>query len=390
MNKGYFRWMGVAVAALAVGACTDEGEDDATGAVGPGVGGGASTVGTGGASDGGGSQGGGGAGPLTCQPATVSAGDFTIARADLCVLAVYDAPTLDLPAYGATPSWGSHGGPLTYDADPSGATIYRWSLSGGAFTSTTDDVALANIPAGAFFGPQVVDPLGVATFSWTGASFSTEGGIVVDDLGTGLSTTTIGVFGLAATPGRLFYTGLSTIGGAAGDNALYAGHVIQIPEEVSLAADGEIDAWGLASGPVAADGAANVFAILTDYTTGKQELRGYGAASVELGDPAVVGVTLATLDGYGDAMAAMAPSGAAPGLVLFQPNDAATSAHLDVVAIEYTTPGGAVTAGGTPAAALTLTTADTNFTLMTDDLDRLWVGVPDGSGGSRLYVVGRK
>jgi hypothetical protein len=388
MNKVYLRWMGVAIAALALEACTDEGEDDTTGAVGPGVGGGPSTAGTGGASAGGG--GGGGAAPLTCQPDSIAAADFAIARTDLCVLAKYDAPTLDLPPYGATPSWGSHGGPLTYEADTTSATIYRWSLTGTTLTAATSEVTLTNIPAGAFFGPQVVDPLGVATFSWTGASFTTEGGIVVDDLGSGLSTTTIGVFGLAATPARLFYTGLSSIGGALGDNALYAGHVIVIPEEVSLAADGEIDAWGLASGPVATDGDANVFAFLTDYTAGTQELRGYAAASVELGDPAVVGVALATLDGYGDAMAAMAPSGTKPGLVLFQPNDASTSAHLDVMALEYGTPGGVVTPGGAPAAALTLTTADTNTTLMTDDQDRLWVGVPDGSGGSRVYVIGRK
>jgi hypothetical protein len=384
-------WASV-VALVAMG-CTDEGEADTTGTSGPGVGGGATTSssGGGGAGQGGGATGGGGAAPMPCLGADASADVFGIARTDLCVVAVYDAPALELAAYGTTPTWGTHGGPLTYDADPSTATIYRWTIAGASLTATPEDVTLSGIPADAYFGPQVIDPSGAPIFSWTGASFMTAGGIVVDDLGTGASTTTIGVFGLASGPTlRFYFTGLGKMGAAAGSTGLFAGKVIETPRAISIADDGAIDAWGLASGPVTLDSDANAFAIQTDYNAGTQEVRAFAADDIGVGDPAVVGTPLATLSGSGDAMAAMAPAGAAPGLVLLQPNDATTFAHGDVVAIEYVENGSAIAPQGTPGPALTLTTADTNLTLMTDPDGRLWVGATNPAGGSTFYVIRRK
>jgi len=375
--------------------CTDEGEADTTGTAGPGVGGGTTSANGGGSqgggSTGGNSSGGGGAAPMPCLADTLAADHFSIARDDLCIVAVYDAPALEISGYGTTPTWGSHGGPLTFEADAASATIYRWNLSGSTLMATPEDVTLSGLPAGAYFGSQVVDPLGVPVFSWTGASFMTEGGVIADDLGTGVSTTTIGVTAMASSAtSRFLFTALGPMGGTAGDAGVYAGKVLLTPREASIATDGEVDTWGLATGAVAFDGAGNAFAIQTDYVTGTQELRAYASSDVEVGAPAIVGVTLATIAGYGDALAAVTPAGADPGIVLFQPNDADTSAHLDVTSVEYVKTGAAIAVQGTPTPALTLTTADTNLTLMTDPSGRVWVGGSATGGGSTFYVLRRK
>ena len=185
---------------------------------------------------------------------------------------------------------------------------------------------------------------------------------------------------------RILHTGLSAANGKPNAIAgLYAADVDATGLEFESSE--LIDAFGLATGPVAVDAAGNAFVIMTDYETGTQELRGYDAASVAPGQGPTQGATLATLQGYGDALAVVAAEGDLPGLIAFQPN-AASGEHLDVVLQRFTVDGSAVTASGEAATLLTLATPDTNVTLMTDDQNRLWVGLSE-NGTATFFVLDR-
>jgi hypothetical protein len=263
-------------------------------------------------------------------------------------------------------------------------------VDGTNLVATTQNIDLTGIPADAFFGPQIVeipDDGGLA-FAWTGTDFFNDGAIIHVDGITPDSNDAAGVFGLGAVPGRLLHTGLTPAGvTAVAAVGLYAADVTKIPEETFLADGIQVAAWGLATGPVAVDQAGNAFAITTDFNTSTQEIRGFAAADVAPTEGATPGVPIATLDGYGDALAALGPVGGT-GMLLYQPN-AAAGAHLDVVAYGYSTAGGVIAPDGAPTPILTLTEADTNLTLTSDDQGRLWVGAADYFAGTVVYVLER-
>jgi hypothetical protein len=112
-----------------------------------------------------------------------------------------------------------------------------------------------------------------------------------------------------------------------------------------------VEAWGLATGPTAADAEGNVLSIQTDYLEETQELRLFTAADVAPGSGAATGTVLAVLPGYGDTLVAMAPSGSRPGLLLMQRNAGAMGAHQDVEFVRYT-PGEVVATPATDAELL--------------------------------------
>lgn len=149
----------------------------------------------------------------------------------------------------------------------------------------------------------------------------------------------------------------------------------------------EVAAWGDSSGPIAVDHDGNVFALTSSFS-GDQEARGFAAASIAAGAPASEGSKLFTLPGFGSALAALAPKGAAKGLVAFQPFDGMTFAAEDVIGQAFSVAAGAIAAEGAPAPLIKPVTAGTALGLFTDDQERLWVAVPTAAG-TTFVVLGR-
>ena len=298
------------VSSLSSLGCTDEGEADSSSSS-AGVGGASAVTGTGAAdvSGGGGSgggqggEGGSGGSAVRCLDDSVADDFFTLNGDDLCVVDVWTATGLDLAPYGVAPTWGSHGGLLTFQATSStDLVISRWAdAGGGALQATTQNVTVPGVPAGAFWGTTAVemttgsgdgcDPTPMVVAAWTDAA--TDGALVtIDPEGASEGSVAAGVFGLAVSGTRLFYTGLSEVGGPNdGVGALYAADVQPCGGFVTA---GDVDAWGMFSGPATSDALGNVFAVQTDFGAGTQELRGFADADVGAGDPATVGVREAT------------------------------------------------------------------------------------------------
>lgn len=401
------RWFvaSACVALLGAAACTDEGEADTMNNVGgesPSTGGagangsdgGGGAGGVGGAGGGTGGEGGEGGGVVECLAPTVADGFFTFAGGGLCVTEVWTAENLELAGYGTTPTWGSHGGPLTFHPTKTGVTIERWSKgNGGALEVTSEDVTVADVPPDAFWGPLAVEhatpagddcaaSTGIA-LAWTGSDYFNEGAIVRVVDGAASSQLAAGVFGMTAIGPELYYSGLSNVGGPTdGMLGLYGAEANATCEDPGYAGAGSLDAWGLATGPAAADASGNLFAIMTDYETGTQELRGYFGADTS--DP---GAPLATLDGYGDALAVVAPIAGVPGMIVLQPN-LADDTHGDVVFVAYSVEAGDILAEA-PQPLLDVTQADDNVVVLTDADNRLWVGLTrtNGTPTSTFFVL---
>lgn len=356
-----------------------------------------------------GAGGAGGAGGSSCLDPSTYASLFTIEDSSLCAVAVYTADAL-ISSFESSPTWGSHGGLLTVakGAAAGSLELTRWTApsgASGALTGAKTSIAAA-IPGEFFAGVQALD---LPFFGWTAASwtakFPATGGEALL-----LSGDTVaarydvnGFFSVAgvgdATAGRMLYSGLSALG-APGDsiNGLYAadscGTAAQMPRlvpngDATCAAPSAVAPWGEASGPVAVDGAGNVFAVMTNFSSSDQEARGFEASTVKRGAPATSGVTLFKMSGFGGALAAIAPDATSAGLLAFQPSDAATFAALDVIAQRYSATSGALKAEGNTSVLLKLTEAETLLTMTADDQDRLWVGGPNGASGTLIVVLAR-
>lgn len=402
--------LGLVLSLLAgLASCTDEGEGDNTTSTGPTTsssdgadgGNGAGTNGGGGA----GGTGGTGGGPDgTCLDASkVAAGFFTLEDSPLCIVDVLTADGLALSGYGTAPTWGSHGGPLTYVGNDTQVTLQRWSDAGdGTLDVEETSVTVDDFPNDGFWGTTAVEvdaPAGedcpastVVALAWSGTDFENDGGLVTVAGDSAVSEPAAGVFGMTAVNGRLFYTGLSSVAGPTnGVNALYAADARATCGPAGFDGAPAIAAWGLASGPVASDWEGNVFAVETDYETGTQELRGFAGATVEPGDAPVAGDVLLTFPGFGDALSVVPPS-ADPGILVYQAN-LAEGTHDDVRWLEYSVDKDVVSATK-PALLLDLAVADDNVVLFTDELGRLWVGLsrqgPDDGFVSTFFVLARK
>jgi hypothetical protein len=407
-------WISAAIAgAMAASAC------GGGGATGTGGGGGTTSASTG--STGGGSTasstgstgstgtggatgtGGGGGGGTTCLDGTSFASLFTIADPAFCAVAVY---TADESIGYQAPTWGTHGGPLWFVADASGGvTLERWTPPAGATGKLTKQTTHVDtmIPTGAFAGAQAVDLpfFGWTALAWTGAAPSTQGDVIMIKGGAVDRTFAVnGTYGLAgvgtATSGRLLTTALSPVGAAATDlNGFYGADACSSPTPdlgagTGCGAPAEIAAWGDASGPVAVDHAGNAFVVLASFGMGTQEARGFASAGVAKGGAPEAGATLFTLPGFGSALAALAPSGSQPGLLVFQPFDGTTFAPLDVVAQAYTA-GAAVAAQGAPTKLLTVPTdATAGLSFLGDAQDRLWVASVTSDTSTTFVVLERK
>lgn len=362
--------------------------------------------GGGGAGGGSGGSGGTGGGEVACLEASVLADLFSIEAADLCAVAIFDA-AVDL-GFSAVPAWGRHGGPVTVSLAAGGSLdMARWEVPAGSIGSLKAAVQTipAGIPEGAYPGAQAVDLpfFGWTAVSWAGAFPSIEGEVI---LANGASIeqrydvqSVFAVVGVGSGQGRLLYTGLSPLGDpAVSKSALYAadscgaeGAMPRLLPEGDPSCGGpiEVAAWGEFSGPLAADRDGNVIALMSSFSTGDQEARGFAASSIARGEPAAPGALLFKLPGYGMSLAALAPeAGSGAGLVAFQPSDGMLG-PLDVIGQRYLVDGAVLKPEGEIMTLLKLAKPATSLALLTDDEERIWVGVPV-SGATRFVVLARK
>jgi hypothetical protein len=325
---------------------------------------------------------------------------FAIADSTFCAVAIYSAP--ESLGFGAS-SWGSHGGPLDVQAAATGTGVIleRWTAptgTTGAMTLQTTSVAAA-LPSNTFLGAQAVDLpfFGWTAISWTGPSANITGQFeMIANGAVATSYTADGPYFAAGVPaasslGRFLFTGLSPLDMPATDtNGLYAADACSTPAEALGAGDGctassLIAAWGESSGPVTTDSNGDAFAVMSSFTTGNQEARGFLASSIARGAAATAGVSLFTVPGYSGSLAALAPTATDPGLVVFQAIDATTNDPLDVVQQQFTT-GSSLAAVGAPTKLLTVASGQTEgFSFLIDGSQRLWVAVSGSS--STTYVV---
>ena len=265
-------------------------------------------------------------------------------------------------------------------------------------TVATTPVAAA-LPASTFLGAQALDSpfFGWTAISWTNPFPDSTGQFEMVAGGAIATNYTVnGPYGVAAVPaasslGRLLYTGLSPLGMPTTSTAgLYAADACSSPAQAlgtgtGCSASALVAAWGDNAGPVVTDSNGDAFVVMTSFANGTQEARGFTASSVARGAAATAGVTLFSMAGFAGSLAALAPSGSDPGLLVFQPFDSTSFAPLAVVEQKFTTSGG-LAAMGTPSTFLTVPPAQSQgLSFLVDGSQRLWVAVSGTS--STTYVV---
>lgn len=388
--RGIERWFVLAIAAgLIAAGCGPDGNETTTG-----------SSSTGGSSSSG--------GPTTeCIDATTYADVLTISDGGFCVVASYEAEAIK-----GSLTWGSHGGPMFVvqsAAKPGSVDITRLTppdmATTGKLASGTNSVDLG-LPMGAFLGSQVLD---LPFFNWSLVSYTNPdltGKIILFE-GNNLllnypingffSATTVG----AGEPlGRIVYSGLSPIfKNATNTNALYAADACgAVGNNPRLVSDGDatcsdsfaIEAFGMYSGPVAADAVGNVFAVMS-LAGGDQEARGYAADSVKRGSGPATGTSMFTVPGFAGSLAAVAPDGTGTGVVVFQPQefDMASGMSLgkDVVAQRFKVEGGAIVNIGVAGPFMTPAASGEVLNFVGDDQGRIWVAVKRGAGYAMLVLA---
>ncbi len=384
--------------------CTDDPETSGSTTSTGGSGGAGGTTDTGGTTSSGGAGGTTTTTAITCLPDATTAKLFTLSASDLCAIAVF---TSSGAINYEQPTWGAHGGPLLVAQGPGDGevTLDRWTPPAGASGKVTiaSTTLAAGIPAGAFAGAEAID-LGFragTAISYSGAFPDTAGELIIaDGTNTNERYPVNALFSMVvlpkagdATSGRLAHTGMSALGdAAAGQNGLYAADDCMgtfLPNgQPTCGAPIEVAAWGDASGPAVADALGNLFVVMTSFA-GDQEGRAFAADAIAEGAPASEGDVLFTLSGFGQSLAAIAPEGAAPGIVAFQPSDASSFEALDVLEIRYAVKDGNVTAESPPKPLLTFAKPNTPVAMLTDPEGHLWVGVPVDDGGdvTTTFVV---
>jgi len=406
-----------ALAALVAGglaACNDEDSDTTTAAS---V---SSTTSTGGGGQGGsGATGGGGGGggtavPLPCLDASAYADAFELKDPGLCVIARYEAPMIvgfDENYVETAPTWGRHGGPLTLKQSGTTFTLTRWSVPQAAKGSLSEsktvgplDLKSAGTPEPLFINAAAVDlPFGDATaVGWT--EFGTTKGKLYF-VGESAILGSFGISGLYAAAGlgtstkaRLLTASTSAVGTEGTAIGLYANDFCASNGTLSpcianggTLQNGLVAQQGDASGPVAVDAAGNAFTVFPSIATGKQKLVGYASATIapEALHPAAT--ELATLDGSGTSLAAMAPTATEDGLAFFQPS--VMFVPGDVIVQKYAVSNGTpLAAKGSATPVLVPKAMGADVRLMVDEQDRVWAGlrVDPSKPGSAFFVIDRK
>lgn len=368
---------------------------------GPGGAGAGGSGGSGGAGGGTAGTGGtGGSSTVECLSEGAHEDVFTILQLDVCVVSKYDA-ALEV-GFASSPTWGTHGGPLTahYDLTTDEATISRWVVPPqptGTLTQLSTALSL-DISAGpVFFGAQAVDvPFYPWTLlSWTG-DFGTSDGELIAVLGNTVAERwpVAGMFAAVGLgepfgDGRVLHNSLTALQDAGGtlESATYAADFCGGPVSCG---NGRVTAWGEANGPLATDTAGNVFSLQTWFSTNEQSLRAFEATTISPLAASTEGSVLLTMPGFGSELAAMGPTATEPGILFFQPYDGVSFEALDVIALPYHSTHTTVAPAGAVVVALHLQTPNTPVTLMSDHEGRLWVGIVAGVGQTTFYVLDRR
>lgn len=361
-------------------------------------------AGGGGASGGGGSAGAGGAPVLPCLPAASVSSLLTLdASFPFCVVR---ANTTSQAISFAAPSWGVHGGPLTSVASGSSVTLTRWTLPTGA-TDAAIGASVTLLPPGlpsgsVFWGPVVDLPFeGWTLLSYTTTASTFAGEVLATDHGfTSVKSrgAVDGFFsGVALTDGagkeRLVYSGLSEIAQSAPAttaNGLWTADVCSgsLVPSAACTPGAKLASWQSSSGPVAADTAGNVFAMMSTFG-GDEELRGFTKADA-LGAVAVTGAMLATDKNYTTSMAAIAPSATDDGWVFVAEANPADQSPKPVFGARFAITGGALVAKGAVASTFTLATAGASAAMFSDDAGQLWLAIDTGQSTGALVALRRK
>ena len=419
---------GLALAAL-TGACSSDDESAVTGAATSASGGGATsntTNGQGGGGGGGGAGGGGGGGAgggealLPCLDASAYDDAFELAESSLCVVARFEAPFIvgfDESFAEVAPTWGRHGGPLTLAQKGTTFTLSRWKVPAGAGGELTLEgsptpiesaIEPAIAPAQLFLNAAAVDlPFGGFTLvGWS--EFGTPNGEALLVGAQGIEKR-FGVSGLYASVGiygqakaRLLSTSLSAVGKQGNEVGLYANDFCGAGAtfapcilDSGSVKKGLITKQGDASGPVAIDRDGNALTVFPTLSTNKQTLVGYASDTVAPTQASPIANELATLDGSGTSLAALAPLSNVieeDGLAFFQP--AQMFVPGDVVVQRYVVDAGGkkLAAKGTPTLALVPKAPGADVRLMVDGAGRLWASlrVDPKAPGSAFFVIDRK
>ena len=383
--------------------CDDDDPSNPTTTTTQGVGG----NGSGGSGSGATGPGAGGGGASTCLPASEHEAVFSIADPSLCVVASYRAALrvgLDPNTFQSiVPTWGRHDGPLTMEQTLDNGTpqneirLARWMVPGSSSGDFADPMIEGPITPSAtatnpFINPAAVD---LPFSNWTAvgwASFGQPDGEAIMLSGTTVAQSfpVAGLYSLAGTDPRIFHASLTGFEDpmAAPSVGVYATDICGM---APCAASVLLHAEGDASGPVALDQDDNLFALLPDLALGEQALRAWEATTIAPQRAAAAGDELSTLPGSGFTLAAIAPIEGSAGYVFLQPFDGTTFELGDVMRQRYRIEGTTVVAEGALAAALTLTTAGAEVTLMSAPDHRLWVATVTSESPveSTFFVVAR-
>lgn len=189
----------------------------------------------------------------------------------------------------------------------------------------------------------------------------------------------LGVGGAGGEAGPTGGTGGTSPGGAGGGGGSGG---------TSATCDGLlVEAFGDFSGALAVDGDGNVFAGAT-MADGSQTARAFAAADIAA-NGAATGTEVLALDGFGGPMAALSPDASGHGLLLYQPTDGSTYMPLDPLGVHYDASGADIVAVDAASPIVTLTVPGTAVSLMADDAQRLWIGMPRIGGGTTFVVLER-
>ena len=402
--KQFFWWSAAQFIVLAALLGCGDGLGEPTPGTG-GNGGKGATTGGGGTGAGGSSAGGNGAGG--CLSSSEHDAVFSIDIDGMCLVAKYDIGLhlgLDPNTYTlVVPRWGRHGGPLTIEqAYANGlptdeVTLKRWALpaepTGTAYVQEQiGPLSLGASESSPYLNPAAID---LPFNDWTivaydvfnqpaGEAFALDGSTIEQTFDVNGMFSAVGVS--SGNTNRILHASGSPLASPGTDSkGLYAAEICSgatACNPVTVHEEGDV------GGPLTLDADGNLFAVFPNLANTTQTVRGFSAAEVAPMATATAGNELATLAGSGIALAALAPGSSGEGIVLFQALDDSFTLQ-DPVAQRFTVSGDQVLPEGVPVTAFTMAVAGTEITLMSDDQDRLWVGVANGVDSS-LYVIARE
>jgi len=316
-------------------------------------------------------------------------------------VATYTAPFV--MGYSVVPSWGRHDGPLTMMQSTSPLdeiTLTRWAVpttpTGTLTASETVGPIDLNINQQSLFmnGSAIDLPTNDWTFVGWAAFGATDGeAIMLDGASVATRWNVAGLFAGVGVDdgggtGRLLHSALTPLDAptATGSAGLYAADICTGP---TLCGEQAMHTAGDATGAVVLDADGNLFTTFPDVGGGTQALRGFSAAEIAPSASPAAGTEIFTTSGSGTALAALAPTDDAPGIVFLQTFNGQTFMAENVMSHDYEVAQDAVAGSGSLSTALTMTTAGTSVNLMTDNQGRLWVAIDSDTMEVTFYVLGR-